>query len=176
MIKLNKFEAIGFAVSIAVMSMALFAMRFSDSLGLDRGNLSLQGQSASIIMADGVNGASAALSQGMSGSKVTKLVATDVTIGKGAEVKRGDKVQIDYIATLQNGQEFDNTKKTGESFTFKVGDNKVIKGINEGIVGMKVGGQRILVIPADMAYGKDGYGPIPANATLVYAIELVGIE
>lgn len=83
---------------------------------------------------------------------------------------------VHYIGTLQNGQEFDNSNKRGEPFTFTVGEGRVIKGWEEGIVGMKVGGKRILVIPAAMGYGQKGYGPIPPGANLVFAIDLLEIK
>jgi peptidylprolyl isomerase len=83
---------------------------------------------------------------------------------------------VHYVGTLQNGTEFDNSKKRGQPFEFTVGAGQVIKGWDQGLVGMKVGGQRILVIPPDMAYGERGVGPIPGNATLVFSIELIDVK
>jgi len=91
-------------------------------------------------------------------------------------VKVGDRVSVHYVGTLQNGTEFDNSMKRGQPFTFRVGDGSVIKGWDEGLVGMKVGGQRILVVPPEMAYGNTPMGPIPANSTLVFSVELVNIH
>ncbi|MCA9363117.1 FKBP-type peptidyl-prolyl cis-trans isomerase [Candidatus Kaiserbacteria bacterium] len=104
------------------------------------------------------------------------MVIDDVKIGAGEEVKSGDTVSVHYIGTLQNGTEFDNSRKRGEPFQFKIGAGMVIKGWDEGLLGMKVGGQRVLVIPPDKAYGEEGVGPIPPNSTLVFAIELVDIR
>ena len=181
MIKLNKFEAAGFAISIGAMALALFIMRLDGSLegksALSRIAERSGNQSAGVIVAEGgIPGVETALDGAISGNRVNKLVITDVRIGNGAEVKVGDQVEVHYIGTLQNGQEFDNTHKKGATYTFTVGDKKVIAGWNEGVVGMQKGGQRILIVPAEMAYGKEGYGPIPGNATVVYAIELLNIK
>ena len=91
-------------------------------------------------------------------------------------MKNGDTVSVHYVGTLQNGTEFDNSNKRGAPFEFTVGGGQVIKGWDEGLVGMRVGGQRILVIPSDMAYGEKGIGPIPGGATLVFSIELIAIK
>ncbi len=105
-----------------------------------------------------------------------RMVIDDVKFGNGEEVKKGDKVSVHYVGALKNGEEFDNSRKRGEPFEFTVGGGQVIKGWDEGLVGMKVGGSRVLVVPAEMAYGDAGVGPIPGGATLVFAIELVSID
>ena len=107
---------------------------------------------------------------------VEKLIIDDVVLGGGAEAKIGDTVSVHYIGTLPNGQEFDNSNKRGEPFAFTLGEGRVIKGWEDGVVGMKEGGKRILVIPSDLAYGDNGYGPIPPKATLVFSIELLGVN
>ena len=104
------------------------------------------------------------------------MIQDDVVLGEGNEVKIGDTVSVHYIGTLQDGTEFDNSKKRGAPFSFVVGEGRVIKGWEEGLLGMKVGGTRILVIPPHMAYGAQAVGPIPANATLVFSIELIEIK
>lgn len=180
MVKIHKYEVIGIGLSIGAMALALFLMRFDGSV--DAGNILARSaeqndQSANVIVAqNGVEGASNAIKDSLVGNRVDKLVVTDVQIGEGDEVVDGDTVTVNYIGTLQNGQEFDNSYKKGTSFSFKVGDDKVINGWNKGMVGMKVGGQRIIIVPSDMAYGTEGYGPIPGNATVVYAIELLEIK
>lgn len=178
---INKYEAIGIGLSIGAMALALFLTRldgsFDDGAILTR-SAERTAQEASVVTSEnGVDGIEAALSDSLSSNgRVTKLVVTDITIGIGAEVAEGDTVTVNYIATLQNGQEFDNSYKKGETFTFEVGDNKVIEGWNKGMVGMKVGGERVIIIPSEMAYGSEGFGPIPGNATVVYAIELVSVR
>lgn len=181
MIKLNKYEAAGFAISIGAMALALFLMRLDGTLE-GRGllnRLAERGgdQSASVITSqNGVEGVEAALNEAISGNRVNKLVVTDVRLGSGKEVKNGDTIEVHYVGTLQNGQEFDNTRKKGATYKFTVGDSKVLAGWNQGVLGMQQGGQRIIIVPSEMAYGKEGYGPIPGNATVVYAIELLKIE
>jgi FKBP-type peptidyl-prolyl cis-trans isomerase len=106
-----------------------------------------------------------------------KLEIKDLVVGKGAEAKAGDTVKVHYVGTLQNGEEFDASKKHGtEPFTFELGKGRVIKGWDEGVAGMKEGGKRKLVIPPHLGYGARGAGPkIPPNSTLVFEVELVGV-
>ncbi|MCA9360386.1 FKBP-type peptidyl-prolyl cis-trans isomerase [Candidatus Kaiserbacteria bacterium] len=104
------------------------------------------------------------------------MVIDDIKLGTGEEVKENDLVVVHYVGTLQNGEEFDNSHKRGAPFEFRVGKGMVIEGWEEGLIGMKVGGERVLVIPPDMAYGEQGIGPIPGNATLVFVIELMEIK
>lgn len=179
--KLSKLEIIGFGVSASLMALALFFVRWQGTLDSDRSLVrsveEAGDQTASVIVAENsTEGLAKGLNQAMTGSKVNKLVTTDVTLGTGEEVEKGDEVEVHYVGTLQNGQEFDNSYKKGSSFSFTVGEGKVIEGWEKGVLGMKTGGERILVIPASMAYGKEGYGPIPGNATLVFAIELISIK
>lgn len=105
-----------------------------------------------------------------------RMVIDDVKFGAGEPVAEGDIVAVHYVGTLKDGQEFDNSRKRGQPFEFKVGAGQVIQGWDEGLVGMKVGGQRVLVIPPELAYGENGIGPIPGNSTLVFMIELVEIK
>jgi FKBP-type peptidyl-prolyl cis-trans isomerase FkpA len=106
-----------------------------------------------------------------------KLEIKDLVVGKGAEAKAGDAVKVHYVGTLLNGEEFDASKKHGtEPFTFDLGKGRVIKGWDEGVAGMKVGGKRKLTIPPHLGYGARGAGPkIPPNSTLVFEVELVEI-
>lgn len=109
------------------------------------------------------------------GKAPTELQGTDVVTGKGAVAKTGDKVTVQYVGTLFNGgTEFDTSWKKGRTpFEFTVGQGAVIQGWDQGIPGMKVGGRRVLVIPADLAYGAQGSPPsIPANAPLVFVVDL----
>lgn len=109
---------------------------------------------------------------------VTELSVTDLTEGSGERaVAAGDAVSVHYVGILaDSGEEFDASWNTGQPFRFQVGQGQVIKGWDEGLVGMKVGGRRRLVIPPDLAYGAAGQGPIGANATLVFEIDLIGID
>jgi FKBP-type peptidyl-prolyl cis-trans isomerase len=105
-----------------------------------------------------------------------KLVTTDLLVGKGAEAKTGDKVSVHYVGTLPDGKEFDSSRKRGQPFVFTLGQGRVIRGWDQGVVGMKVGGKRKLVIPPALAYGPNGMPPaIPPNATLNFEVELMEI-
>ncbi|HTQ02862.1 MAG TPA: FKBP-type peptidyl-prolyl cis-trans isomerase [Polyangiaceae bacterium] len=120
--------------------------------------------------------ATASAEPASSAAAVTKLVKEDVKVGKGAAAKTGDTVKVHYTGTLMNGSKFDSSRDRNEPFEFKLGAGMVIKGWDEGVVGMKVGGQRKLTIPSDMAYGPSGHPPvIPPNSPLVFDIELLEI-
>jgi len=114
-------------------------------------------------------------------SKATKtpsgLKIEDTMPGTGAASKKGDKVKVHYTGWLRaNGTEFDSSMKSGMPFEVTIGEGRVIRGWDEGLVGIKVGGKRRLFIPAQLAYGETGQGSIPPNAALVFDVELVSIE
>jgi peptidylprolyl isomerase len=111
-----------------------------------------------------------------SGAAPTTLEKKDLIVGTGAEAKDGDTVTVNYVGVLyKGGKEFDASWKRKEPFQFKLGEKQVIAGWDQGVPGMKVGGRRELVIPAELAYGKTGSPPtIPANAPLVFVIDLLG--
>ena len=97
--------------------------------------------------------------------------------GAGAEAKAGQAVTVHYVGTLTDGKKFDSSRDRNEGFVFKLGAGQVIKGWDQGVAGMKVGELRKLTIPSDMAYGARGFPPvIPANATLVFEVELLGVR
>lgn len=105
------------------------------------------------------------------------LVVEDKVVGTGDEAVAGKTVFVDYVGTLENGTKFDSSYDRGEPIEFVLGTGRVIKGWDMGIAGMKVGGKRRLVIPADLAYGNRAVGGvIPANAVLVFEVELVGVK
>jgi FKBP-type peptidyl-prolyl cis-trans isomerase len=107
---------------------------------------------------------------------VSGLQYWEIKPGTGQEANKGDHVKVHYTGWLTSGKKFDSSVG-GKPFEFRIGNGDVIKGWEEGVSGMKVGGKRQLKIPPDLAYGKDGYpGAIPPNATLVFDIQLVGIQ
>jgi peptidylprolyl isomerase len=111
-----------------------------------------------------------------SGPAPTKLVTKEIITGTGAEAKAGDSVTVNYVGVLySNGKVFDASWKRHEPFTFTLGKGQVIPGWDQGVAGMKVGGRRELIIPAELAYGKRGSPPtIPPNAPLVFVVDLLG--
>lgn len=107
-----------------------------------------------------------------------QLTITDDVLGTGATATAGDSVTVNYVGSLTNGTVFDASANHGTTgFTFVLGAGQVIKGWDEGIVGMKEGGKRTLVIPAALAYGDQAIGNIiPANSTLVFQVELLKVK
>ena len=101
------------------------------------------------------------------------ILVEDFVIGEGKAAKTGAEVKINYYGTLEDGTMFDTSQKRNRPFGFTIGQGRVIKGWDQGVPGMKVGGKRRLTIPADLAYGKRARGKIPANATLIFELELV---
>jgi len=105
------------------------------------------------------------------------LVIEDIRPGTGAEAKHGQTVSVHYVGTLTNGQKFDSSRDRGKPFDFPLGGGRVIKGWDQGVAGMKVGGLRKLTIPPHLAYGDRGFpGAIPPNSTLVFEVELIGVR
>ena len=105
------------------------------------------------------------------------LVIEDVKISDGQEVEKFNIVTVNYTGLLEDGTKFDSSLNPGRSpFRFTVGAGQVIKGWDEGLMGMKIGGKRKLTIPPELGYGSRDNGPIPANSTLIFEIDLLGIE
>jgi FKBP-type peptidyl-prolyl cis-trans isomerase len=104
------------------------------------------------------------------------LIIEDVTVGDGAVAAPGQPVKVHYTGWLTDGTKFDSSKDRGDPFVFPLGGGRVIKGWDEGVQGMKVGGTRKLTIPPALGYGARGAGGvIPPNATLVFEVELLGV-
>jgi len=105
------------------------------------------------------------------------LTYEDIETGTGTEARGGQKAKVHYTGWLKNGQKFDSSKDRDEPFEFMLGGGQVIKGWDEGVVGMKVGGKRKLTIPPDLGYGARGAGGvIPPNAELIFEVELLGVR
>lgn len=180
----NRFELIGIGTSISLMAVALYlvqvetATQMLDNVSPQAATVAESGIIAVSREDDATSQrpmANALVDAADNRGNLEQMVIDDVRIGTGNTVVEGDTVQVHYIGTLRDGTEFDNSRKRGQPFEFTVGEGRVIPGWEQGLVGMREGGQRILVIPPEMAYGEEGVGPIPGNATLVFAIELLDI-
>lgn len=105
-----------------------------------------------------------------------ELVIEDLVVGTGPEATAGKTVTVNYSGTLTNGEKFDSSYDRGQPFTFSLGAGDVIKGWDQGVAGMKVGGKRKLTIPSNLGYGSRDMGVIPPNSTLVFEVELLGVK
>ena len=109
-------------------------------------------------------------------AKDSKFKCEDLKVGDGNEVHSGDYIVIHYQGTLENGKKFDSSYDRGAPFRTRIGVGDVIDGWDMGVIGMKVGGKRKLTIPAELAYGDRSVGEIPGGSTLIFELELLGIE
>jgi FKBP-type peptidyl-prolyl cis-trans isomerase FkpA len=106
-----------------------------------------------------------------------KLQIEDLKVGTGSEAASGKQVSVHYVGTLTDGSKFDSSRDRGKGFDFRLGAGQVIRGWDQGVAGMKVGGLRKLTIPPDLAYGDRGFPPvIPPRATLVFEVELLAVS
>jgi FKBP-type peptidyl-prolyl cis-trans isomerase len=106
------------------------------------------------------------------------LTYWDIRVGNGETAKEGSRVRVHYTGWLTSGKKFDSSVDAGQPFDFRIGNGEVIKGWEEGVSGMRVGGKRQLRIPPDLGYGAEGTpgGPIPANATLIFDVQLLAVQ
>ena len=119
----------------------------------------------------------------LSKTALTKLETTDMKVGTGAEARQGRRVSVHYTGWLYHptkpdhkGRQFDSSRDRGQPYDLTLGQGEVIPGWDQGLLGMKVGGARRLVIPPALAYGSSGQGEIPPSATLVFDVELMGVQ
>ncbi len=123
---------------------------------------------------DSVTGATTAAAPGDEASSTNGLIVQDEVVGTGAEAKSGDVLSVNYTGKLQDGTVFD-TSVGKAPINFPLGMGYVIPGWDQGLVGMKEGGKRVLIIPPSLGYGAQVKGPIPANSTLIFEVELVKV-
>jgi peptidylprolyl isomerase len=111
------------------------------------------------------------------GDAPAELQIRDIVVGDGAEAKAGAMVEVHYVGvTFASGEEFDASWNRGQTFRFPLGGGRVIKGWDQGVEGMKVGGRRELIIPPHLAYGNQSPSPlIPAGSTLIFVVDLLGV-
>lgn len=118
----------------------------------------------------------AEVTSGKEETVVNELKIEDLVVGTGAEAVAGKKVTVNYKGTLENGTQFDSSYDRGVPFSFTLGAGEVIVGWDQGVVGMKVGGKRVLTIPPDLGYGARSAGTIPPNSVLIFEVELLKVE
>ena len=107
---------------------------------------------------------------------MAELQIEDIKVGEGTEATSGKQVTVHYVGTLTNGNKFDSSRDRGKGFSFALGRGQVIKGWDQGVAGMKIGGLRKLTIPPELAYGDGGFGSvIPPGSTLVFEVELLSV-
>jgi FKBP-type peptidyl-prolyl cis-trans isomerase len=104
-----------------------------------------------------------------------RISGRELVVGTGKETKSGDRVKVNYVGTLLDGTKFDSSYDRGVPFEFNLGAGEVIKGWDDGVAGMKVGGKRQLIIPPQFGYGDRAVGKIPANSVLIFEVELLNI-
>ena len=105
-----------------------------------------------------------------------QVLINDTILGTGDIAVSGSRVVVHYTGSFTDGKVFDSSIPKGEPFQFVLGSGQVIKGWDEGIVGMRVGGKRTISIPPELGYGAKDYGPIPGNSTLIFDVELLKVE
>lgn len=177
--KLTQNEILGLFAGIAVVGLTFLGTYLHPLTG---GGIATTEDTASIVTLTDSASLPAAAGQALRDTDAVsrtgaakKLIIEDITLGTGDAVVSGDTARVHYIGTLQDGKQFDNSYTKGTPFTFKVGAGEVIAGWDKGIVGMKKGGKRVLVIPSDLAYGNRSLGPIPSGSTLIFVVELIDI-
>jgi FKBP-type peptidyl-prolyl cis-trans isomerase len=158
--KLSKNEVIAIVVALVVItSFVVFG-----SMGLFSSSSSLSLNNLNMNISD--NGS----------QQAPQLLISDLVVGTGTEAVAGKHIVVNYKGTLIDGTEFDSSYSRGVPFDFDLGAGQVIAGWEQGFSGMKVGGKRKLVIPANLGYGDRAIGPIPANSTLIFEVELLDVK
>jgi FKBP-type peptidyl-prolyl cis-trans isomerase len=155
--KLNKREAIAVAFGLGVVAFLLFGGMFFGLFNRPV-NTELMSEQKSLPLPE------------------SGVATEDVVEGTGAVAETGDRLTVHYVGTLPSGKVFDSSVDRGVPFTFNLGEGRVIRGWEEGMVGMKVGGVRKLYIAPDYGYGINGVGTIPPNSTLIFEVELLNVE
>jgi len=176
-----RLSALGFLLPVALLACASGPTSVSAPTVGDARASTGASTATTATTATGASGAAGTAGSGSAPAADTPradgLVVTVLKPGSGPAAKSGDTVHVHYVGTLTDGSKFDSSRDRGTPFTFELGKGQVIKGWDRGVVGMQVGELRKLVIPSHLGYGERGHPPvIPASATLVFEVELMGID
>ena len=106
----------------------------------------------------------------------TGITTKELSVGQGAIAQSGDRLTVHYVGTLESGRVFDSSRDSNTPFAFTLGVGQVIRGWDEGLQGMRVGGKRVLTIAPDYGYGAQSVGTIPSNSTLIFEVELLDVQ
>jgi FKBP-type peptidyl-prolyl cis-trans isomerase len=146
------------------------------TLGLSACTKSATNESGNSTGSTGAMSAAQAPATSPKAESVTTLKIEELQKGTGAAAQAGQTVTVHYTGWLTNGTKFDSSLDRKQPFKFKLGAGQVIPGWDQGVAGMQVGGKRRLTIPSTLAYGSRGVGPIPPDSTLVFEVELLGLD
>lgn len=164
--KMNKNEWIAVVVGVALVAFLLYGGSFLSIFG---GAVNLGGPEAT-------NSGGNNQERDMAKIPESGVESEDLVVGSGATAQRGDAVSVHYVGTLTDGTVFDSSLQRNEPFTFTLGSGQVIRGWDEGLVGMQIGGVRRVYIAPDYAYGSQSVGSIPANSALIFEVQLLDVE
>lgn len=156
--KLTKSEGIAVGVALVVVATLLFGGNIISFFKGERANPTTNNENTTMNLPS------------------TGVQSEDIKVGEGVEAQKGDTLTVHYVGRLPDGKVFDSSVDRGQPFTFILGSGQVIRGWDEGMVGMHVGGQRKLTIAPDYGYGAQGIGPIPPNSTLIFDVELLNVS
>ncbi len=176
--KLSKNEWVAVGASLVLVGYTLFGSQVG-SLFKKTTNQNMQEEAKESLQAEvdaAREVAAAAQSKPQSNATMNDIIISDSVVGTGVVAVSGKVISVNYLLALSDGTVIQNSKDFGAPFSFVLGAGQVIQGWEKGFTGMKVGGVRTIVVPPSLGYGAQAVGPIPANSTLVFTVELLGVS